>query len=66
MITVEFITHCFTRSMSSCRDPQTPEAHLLAQRGRHLGAVTRAQRRGQPGILSLVDARLSAVISAAP
>src|SRR6266581_8223271 len=50
---------------AAARYPQTPRGPPLAQRGRHLGAVTRAQRRGQPGILSLVDARLSAVISAA-
>src|SRR5881397_1873055 len=48
---------------AAARYPQTPRGPPLAQRGRHLGAVTRAQRRGQPALLSLVDTRLSAVVS---
>src|SRR5215831_8938840 len=45
--------------------PHTPRGPPLAQRGRHLGAVACPQRWGEPALLSLVDARLSAVISAA-
>src|SRR5438093_5221849 len=51
---------------AAARYPQTPRGPPLAQRGRHLGAVTRAQRRRQPPLLSVADARLSAVVSAAP
>src|SRR5437667_2932404 len=47
---------------AAARYPQTPRGPPLAQRGRHLGAVARAQRRGQPGLLSVADARLSALV----
>jgi hypothetical protein len=45
--------------------PTPPRGPPLAQRGRHLGAVACAQRRRQPPLLSVADARLSAVLSAA-
>src|SRR5712671_6725064 len=48
---------CSTRSMSAARHPQTSRGPPLAQRDGHLGAVACAQRRGQPGVLSLADTR---------
>src|SRR5438034_2321377 len=63
MMTVEFITALFYEVDEQLRAiPKHPRGAPLAQRGRHLGAVARAQRRGQPGLLSVADARLSALV----
>src|SRR5215471_17574650 len=59
MMTVEFITALFSEVDEHLHTiPKHPEAHL--------GPVTCPQRRGQPALLSLVDARLSAVVSPPP
>ena len=66
MMTVEFITALFYEVDEQLRAiPKHPRGPPLAQRGRHLGTAPCPQRRGQPALLSLVDARLSAIISAA-
>src|SRR5712691_12998562 len=51
---------------AAARHPQTSRGPPLAQRGGHLGASPCPQRRGQPRLLSLADARLSGLVSAAP
>src|SRR6185503_960112 len=63
MSTVEFITALFYEVDEQLRTiPTHPEAHLWPSEVGHLGAVARAQRRGQPALLSLADARLSALV----
>ena len=46
--------------------PKHPEAHLWPSEIATLGLLPRPQRRGQPCMLSLVDARLPAVVPSLP
>jgi hypothetical protein len=57
MITVEFITALFYEVDEQLRAiPKHPEAHLWPSEVVTLGPIARDQRRGQPTLLSLVDA----------
>src|SRR6266568_7192700 len=64
MSTVEFITALFCQVDEQMRTmPKHPEARLWPSEVVTLGLLHAAQRRGEPGLLSLVDARLSSVVS---
>jgi hypothetical protein len=64
MTTVDFITALFSEGDEKMRAmPKHPEAHLWPSEVGTLEAVACAQRRGQPVLLSLADARLSGVVS---
>ena len=66
MITVEFITALFYEVDEQLRAiPKHPEAHLWPSEVVTLGLPC-PQRRGQPALLSLADARLSAVVPPPP
>jgi hypothetical protein len=65
--TIEFITALFCQVDDHLSDiPKHPEAHLWPREVVTLGLLHRPQRRGQPCLLSLVDARLSVLVSPAP
>src|SRR5215831_7751709 len=67
MTTVEFITALFYEVDEQLHTiPKHPEAHLWPSEVVHPGAPAYAQRRGQPALLLLVDARLSSIISHLP
>src|SRR6266516_7595039 len=64
MITIDFITALFCQVDEQMRTmPKHPEARLWPSEVVTLGLLHAAQRRGEPGLLSLVDARLSSVVS---
>ena len=66
MITVEFITALFYEVDEQLRPiPKHPEAHLWPSEVVTLGLLHALKGGGEPALLSLADARLSAVISAA-
>ena len=66
MTTVELITALFYEVDEQLRViPKHPEAHLWPSEVVTL-AAPRPQRRGQPCLLSLIVARLSAIVSSAP
>src|SRR5262249_38761825 len=61
--TIEFITALFCQVDDQLAGfPKSSEAPPLAQRGALLGAFACPQRRRQPGILSLADACLPALL----
>src|SRR5262245_25548863 len=67
MTTVDFITELFYEVDEQLRTlPKHPEARLWPSEVVTLGLLHAAQRRGEPALLSLVDARLSGLVSAAP
>src|SRR4030095_16879422 len=62
MIPLAFLTALFYEVEEQLRTiPTPPRSPLRAPGGGHLGAVACAARRRAPALLSLVDARLSAV-----
>src|SRR2546422_6331585 len=66
MITLDFITALFYEVDEQLRAiPKHPEAHLWPSEVVTLGLLHGAQRRRHPALLSVADARLSAVVSAA-
>src|SRR6266851_5691775 len=64
MTTLDFITALFYEVDEQLRTmPKHPEAHLWPSEVVTLGLLHALQRRGQPRVLSVADARLSAVVS---
>src|SRR5712671_1954608 len=64
MTTIDFITALFCQVDDPLAGlPKPPHATLWPSEIRDPGDLACAQRRGQPGVLPLADARLSVVIS---